>query len=43
MMDEIAMAGKPFILLSPDGDLPTNPMRLSKCLPSQSGSNSRKT
>jgi hypothetical protein len=29
MMDDIAMAGKSFI---PNGDLPTNPMRLSECM-----------
>jgi hypothetical protein len=29
MMDDIAMAGKPFIMLSTNGDLPTNPMRLA--------------
>jgi hypothetical protein len=32
MMDDIAVAGKPFIMLSPNGDLPTNPMRLSECM-----------
>jgi hypothetical protein len=31
-MDDIAMAGKPFIMLSTNGDLPTNPMRLSECM-----------
>ena len=32
MMDDIAMVGKPFIVLSTNGDLPTNPMRLSECM-----------
>lgn len=32
MMDDIAMAGKPFIMLSTNGDLPTNPMRLHECM-----------
>ena len=32
MMDDIAMAGKPFIVLSTNGDLPTNPMRLHECM-----------
>lgn len=32
MMDDIAIAGKPFIVLFTNGDLPTNPMRLSECM-----------
>jgi len=32
MMDDIAMAEKPFIVLSTNGDLPNNPMRLSECM-----------
>lgn len=32
MMDDIAMAGKPFIMLSTNGDLPNNPMRLRECM-----------
>ena len=32
MMDDLAVVGKPFIMLSTNGDLPTNPMRLSECM-----------
>jgi hypothetical protein len=32
MMDDYAMAGKPFIVLSTNGDLPTNPMSLRECM-----------
>jgi hypothetical protein len=32
MRDDIAMDGKPFIVLSTNGDLITNPMRLSECM-----------
>jgi hypothetical protein len=32
MMDDMAMVSKPFIVLSTNGDLPTNPMRLSECM-----------
>jgi hypothetical protein len=32
MMDDIAMAAKPFIVLSTNGDLPTNPMSLRECM-----------
>jgi hypothetical protein len=32
MMDDIAMAGKPFIVISTNGDLATNPMSLRECL-----------
>jgi hypothetical protein len=32
MMDDIAMTGKPFIMLSTNGDLPTNPMCLRECM-----------
>jgi hypothetical protein len=28
MMDDIAMAGKPYIVISANGDSPTNPMSL---------------
>ena len=32
MMDDIALIGKPFIVLSTNGDLPTNRMRLRECM-----------
>ena len=32
MMDDIAMVRKPFIVLSTNGDLPTNPMSLRECV-----------
>lgn len=32
MMDDMAMVSKPFIVLSTNGDLPTNPMRLRECM-----------
>jgi hypothetical protein len=32
MMDDIAMAVKPFIMLTTNGDLPTNWMRLGECM-----------
>jgi hypothetical protein len=32
MMDDIAMAGKPFIVIFTNGDLPTNLMSLRECI-----------
>ncbi len=32
MMDDVALAGKPFIVLSTNGDLPNNPMSLRECM-----------